>query len=532
MNLEQGSLKNLTHNNKTPVDVALARMKVETTDPKESSCHIDQNSTGMMNSRCCSQNETDPYVMGDNLNPNISENLKIKNSFQEAKANSSNSTLHLLEQQKLRCHQIPEQAQHYDIGPLLSRMDKHESRKRPDVNGLSIEGRNCKPHASANLLRPSESPPTTIDDPVFHHTHTSISKRPRSDSLSSAHDSPVDEKSFSEDEGPPQLSCSLKRLSREELERIIMGHMAGYFSTYKPYVDVERELDNFKEQVERLRQKNNLLSKEVADLRIVIKSFVTQSAIQFERPTKRYRSVGVQVKALRSFDNSKLEENGFQAFSAEKKNEGSRSVPQNHETTASHHPQFERYGELSSVASQSRTNTPQKEFPDIERINGREHSKRKKTEEAKAEDDDLMVMFVKPSNSSQSGDSGAEHTSIPSSSSSKTLDHPMESIVPKPVVTVTKTAENSIPAIRIAWKISEEPCYAKVASYSVFLLKETKNGFGEKWNSISGDISRMSCTLRVGRADKFRKSFQFKVRATDVHGRPGPFSDIVVATFP
>lgn len=63
---------------------------------------------------------------------------------------------------------------------------------------------------------------------------------------------------------------------------------------------------------------------------------------------------------------------------------------------------------------------------------------RNKTEEV--EDDDLMVMFVKPSNPSQSGDSGAEHTSIPSSS--KTFDHSTESIVPKPVVTVTKTTEN------------------------------------------------------------------------------------------
>lgn len=46
-----------------------------------------------------------------------------------------------------------------------------------------------------------------------------------------------------------------------------MGHMAGYFSTYKPYVDVERELENCKEKVEHLRQKNNLLSKEVGLLK-------------------------------------------------------------------------------------------------------------------------------------------------------------------------------------------------------------------------------------------------------------------------
>lgn len=524
--MNQNSLKKQDHINKTPIEGFLAQMKVRMI--KDSSCQSDQNSSGMMStgSRCSSENETNPYVLGDNLNSNTTGNLKIKNSFQEIKANSSNSPLHLFEQeQKLQCHQIPEEAQHYDTGRLLSRMDKHELPKRPDMNGWSKAGHNCKPYTSANPFCPSESPSTVIGDPIFHQTYSSISKRPRSDSLSSAYDSSVDKKSCNEE--PSQLSCSLKRLSREELERIIMGHMAGYFSTYKPYVDVERELENCKEKVEHLRQKNNLLSKEVADLRIVIKSFVTQSATRFERPTKRYRSVGVQVKALRSFDDIKLEEKGFQAYSIEKRNEGSRSVPPNHETPASHY-QFERNGEVSSIVSQSRKNTPLKEFTDTERINGRQHSMRNKTEEV--EDDDLMVMFVKPSNPSQSGDSGAEHTSIPSSS--KTFDHSTESIVPKPVVTVTKTTENSFPAIRISWKIAEEPCYAKVASYCVFLLKETKNGFGESWNSISGDISRKSCTLRMGRADKLRKNYNFKVRATDVHGRPGPFSDVMVVTFP
>ncbi|XP_057379387.1 uncharacterized protein LOC130701427 [Daphnia carinata] len=522
MNLDQ------TNINKTPVEGFLAQMKVVMTDLKESSCQNDQNSSGIVTRKCSSQNETDPCLLRNNSNPNTVENLKIKNSFQKTKANSSNSTLHLSEhQRKLQCHHIPEEAQHYDIGPLLSRMDKHESRKRPDMNGSSIAGHNLKPNTSANLLYPSESPSTVLGNPILHQT-ASISKRPRSDNLDSAYDPPAGDKNCSEDSF--QLSRSLKRLSREELERIILGHMAGFFSTYKPYVDVERELDNCKKTVERLRQKNNLLSKEVADLTIVLKSFVTQNATRFEPPTKRYRSVGVQVKASRNVDNSKLEENGFQVFSVEKKIDGSRNVAPNHETAASRYPQFERNGELSLIVSQSMTNTPQKEFTDTERINGRQHSTRKTTEEARAEDDDLMVMFVKPSNSSQSGDSGAEHTPIPSSS--KALDHPMESVVPKPVVTVIKTVENSIPAIRIAWKISEEPYHAKIASYCVFLLKEIKNGFGESWNSISGDISRMSYSFRIGRAGNVRKSYQFKVRATDVHGRSGPFSDIVVATFP
>jgi hypothetical protein len=42
-----------------------------------------------------------------------------------------------------------------------------------------------------------------------------------------------------------------------------MGHMVGYMSTYKPYAELEQELDNCKKRIENFQQKNILLTKEV-----------------------------------------------------------------------------------------------------------------------------------------------------------------------------------------------------------------------------------------------------------------------------
>lgn len=42
-----------------------------------------------------------------------------------------------------------------------------------------------------------------------------------------------------------------------------MGHMVGYVSAYKPFADIEEELESCKKKIEQLQKKNNSLTKEV-----------------------------------------------------------------------------------------------------------------------------------------------------------------------------------------------------------------------------------------------------------------------------
>lgn len=129
------------------------------------------------------------------------------------------------------------------------------------------------------------------------------------------------------------------------------------------------------------------------------------------------------------------QENDLQARSIPTKSEESRSVRQR-EAHVLYNPQFQRNGEQSSAAARNGTNIPPKKCRDTERINRRPRSRTNEPEDPKTEGDDLMVMYVKPSHPVLC-ESATEHTHpIPSS------EHPTEAILPKPVVTVTKTVEN------------------------------------------------------------------------------------------
>ncbi|KAK4006213.1 hypothetical protein OUZ56_011368 [Daphnia magna] len=60
--------------------------------------------------------------------------------------------------------------------------------------------------------------------------------------------------------GKWQLSYSL---SSTDLEWNIMGHMAGSVTIYKPYLDMEWQLDSCKEKVSHFRQQNCFQSEDI-----------------------------------------------------------------------------------------------------------------------------------------------------------------------------------------------------------------------------------------------------------------------------
>nr|CAH0106608.1 unnamed protein product [Daphnia galeata] len=342
-------------------------------------------------------------------------------------------------------------------------------------------------------------------------SHSSSNKRPRLADVTPASNAQLLEENNA---GPSKMEKSLKRYSREELERIIMGHMVGF---YKPFSDIDQELDSCKKKIENLQQKNNFLTKEVVDLRNIVKSFVTKDAKNNVKPMKQLRSVGVQV----SITNEKND--NVQSYSGVVKREELKS-PSKEFISRDDYRVPRHVEEYDSASSSSSVSIPERKREDSK---GKDIPKQAITSESvktKEEDDELMVMFDKSTNFTQSDVSLNQHQTVPL----------LEPIPPKPIITITKTTENGTSALRISWKFPEKSKHAQVVSYCVFMLSESKPRFKseDNWIPVGGLSSRMSCIIPLGRRDKLRSRYQFKVIATDIHGRKGLYSDVAHADFP
>ncbi|XP_046632372.1 uncharacterized protein LOC124312024 [Daphnia pulicaria] len=363
----------------------------------------------------------------------------------------------------------------------MDNLERNESRRlKNNVNSTPFD-RTPLDSSEEEMVRPSLAGDGSL--------HFSTRKRLRSAEMVPVSDSNLLNGNHVEEPAP--LAKSLKRFSREELEQIIMGHMVGYMSTYKPYADIEQELDNCKKRIENFQQKNILLTKEVVDLRNIVKSFVTKNASKYNRPIKQLRSVGIQVNPSVNIDDVKLE---------------------NVERDSS-----------PSTSSSYCASIPVKKREKLREEDVQQQAMSIKSDQTK-EDDDLMVMFENSTNFTQSGISLDQHKSIPV----------VEPIPTKPIVTVTKTTNNYTAALRISWKFPESN-HAKIVSCRVFMLIENKNrsvNNDQNWFPIGGDTSRMSCTIPLGRPDKLQNRYQFKVRATGINGQEGPYSDVAHADFP
>ncbi|KAK4026275.1 hypothetical protein OUZ56_015284 [Daphnia magna] len=90
----------------------------------------------------------------------------------------------------------------------------------------------------------------------------------------------------------------VKRLTREELERLVMEQMCLAIRERGITGELERKLDVADAQIERYRRRSEALHKQVSDLELVVRRFVQQSKNRNQTitpPMKMTRSVGLQI---------------------------------------------------------------------------------------------------------------------------------------------------------------------------------------------------------------------------------------------